>query len=978
MQRDQRQGQLLIERGLLAPEMVRTAFRLPWANNEDLCAVLIKNGYLAQKLAQQIRDEVAQELARSEAQIYNSAQSQSHFALESLPQLNSENPATQRQKALTAYKAVFSQDPRFSPHADVVFKQGKQLGVGGMGVVFQVEDTRLDRQAALKLMKAEQNDPDETRRFWREARITARLDHPSIPPVYESGTTTSGQNYLLMRFIEGRTFAESIKDYHLHGRAEKTLRSLLEVLLKVAEAVAYAHSRRVIHRDLKPDNIMVGQFGEVMVMDWGLARDFSEKVDSGRRSYAQTRADSSDQTGGLTQSGDILGTPGYMSPEQARSQEVDEKTDVFSLGCILVEVLTGAAPIEGKTAVERIRATLNGEIILPGQRRRGIAGELQSICAASLALDSQSRMESAALFAENLKAYLSGERVSSHHYSLNERFKGWLRRYSVSVVVTMLALAFMLVGGLVFLQMESAKANQALAENAEKRMTETVTRLSKAEALARRRARSELIFEHAEPALKAGERKEWLLLKVARIYADAKLYEACRVLLEEVISRFPPGFEALHFLHQIELESGTKASQKKAYERFLSVAEKLEDDKNEYYLRAMALKAHENKDYKKALRYFQRIEDDLEIERSSDFYFRAKCYEAQKLLEKAYNEYSRAVDLDASRWEYWSDRAGVLYQLRRMYPALNDVNRALALNSKDVESLLIRSDILQNLGDRESALKDVEKVIVLAPKFAMGYNERGLIRLNKKQYVEAIKDLSQAIELSPEDPIFYLNRGTAYCQSKRYEEGLRDYNRALQRDPDFVECLKSRGQVFVQRRNYEKAVVDAEKAFNLSPKRLDLMLFYCQTLTYVGRYDQAMIYANKMLGGNYRNFDSYFCRGVLYFTKSRYPSAIRDFTAAISASGGGQVALNAYFNRGICYRSQNQNSLALRDFSQAIAFNPRNPEAYYRRGDTHFALRNYQAAYGDLAKALQLAPNNPKANQMREMMKRCQSRLRGQ
>lgn len=979
MQRDQRQGQILIERGLLPKETVQTAFGTPRSASEDLCGVLISNGFLTIELAQQIRGEVQQQLDQLSLRLQHSAASQSHFSIEPLHSTKSiDARGALRQKALVAYQQVYSNDPRFSPHADVVFIQGQQLGKGGMGVVYQVEDKRLDRQAALKLLKADEKDPYGVRRFWREARITARLDHPAIPPVYESGTTTRGENYLLMRLIAGATLDTQIRDYHSQGRPRKGLRQLIEVLVKVAEAVAYAHSRRVIHRDLKPANIMVGQFGEVMVMDWGLARDLTEDEDSGWLDASKMRTDSGSVNSGLTQSGEILGTPGYMPPEQARSEDIDERADVFSMGCILVEILTGKPPIEGKTAIERIKATLDGRFILPAMRARKIDPELQSISADSLEFNRSDRIESAAMLAVDLRAYLSGEEVLSHDYSASERFRRWLRRHSIGVVLATLALVFVMFAGLFFLQIESAKANQAVAEKAEQRMTETMTNLSKAEALVRRRARAKLIIQYTEPALKAGGRKEWLLLKVAKIYLDAMLPDRARVLLEESIALYPPGFEALYFLHQIEVEHGTDISQERAYQRFLKVAEKLGDESNEFYIRALANKAQRQKKYWEALKQYRRIEKELGILRGSDFHERGKCLVEVKKLEEAEEAFLRAAELNGNQWEYWANRAAVLYQLGRYPAALNDINRSLSLNDNVIESLMTRSDILQRLKNNVAALKDVERVIQLDSSYAMGFNERAILRSNLGQFGGALEDANTAIRLSPENGVFYYNRGNLHCQSNRFDDGLKDFTTALQKDPDFVDCLKNRGRLYNRKGQYQKAIVDFTRAVKLAPKRADILIHRCEAYTYLTLFEKALADANRAIELNNRTYLSYYRRAVVYSSTNRFREAIRDFTSAIQASKRNSGNEYAYYNRGICYRALNQNALAIQDFSRSLAARPRDAEVCFRRGGTYMAMGNYRAAITDFKNCLQIAPNNPKAEEIRRMIIKCQRQLRGQ
>ncbi|MCA8925097.1 MAG: SUMF1/EgtB/PvdO family nonheme iron enzyme [Planctomycetes bacterium] len=382
-----------------------------------------------------------------------------------------------RARGRRAYREAHQLDPHFAPHADDALEQVEVLGEGGMGVVYRVRDRRLGREAALKLVRSDQADEDGVLRFRREAEITARLTHPSIPPVYEAGTNAQGLHYMLMRVVEGQPLARHIKDLHEApgdgSRAGTSQRELLEALVKVGEAVAYAHERGIIHRDLKPQNVLIGQFGEVMVVDWGLARDLSlgaadeallrRSLDGALRSRPGVPE--------LTQEGSVLGTPGYMPPEQAEGKPVDTRADVFALGALLCCVLTGRPPIVGTTVFNKLYATQQGKIELPRDRRADVPPELNSIAARALAMAAEDRYPSAAGFVADLRAYLAGEAVSAHRYSLGERAQRAARRHVTLLVgASVGALALLGIGlALAFAARQQAKAKQ---EETERRLAE--------------------------------------------------------------------------------------------------------------------------------------------------------------------------------------------------------------------------------------------------------------------------------------------------------------------------------------------------------------------------------------------------------------------------------------------------------------------------------------------------------------------------
>jgi eukaryotic-like serine/threonine-protein kinase len=205
-----------------------------------------------------------------------------------------------------------------------------KLGQGGMGGVFRVVDSALAREVALKVINIE--DPSLSTRLLQEARVIARLEHPGIVPVHDVGILPDGRPYYTMKLVQGQSLDKLAPD--MGGIADR-----LRTFLRICEPVAFAHSHGVLHRDLKPSNVMVGPFGEVLVMDWGLSKTLSETSSSD--SFSEIRNSSEIAAPIATAHGSVLGTPGYMAPEQRASQKLDVRADVYSLGAILEFLLSG-------------------------------------------------------------------------------------------------------------------------------------------------------------------------------------------------------------------------------------------------------------------------------------------------------------------------------------------------------------------------------------------------------------------------------------------------------------------------------------------------------------------------------------------------------------------------------------------------------------------------------------------------------------
>ncbi len=300
-------------------------------------------------------------------------------------------------------------DPGFDvPEASLeAYSLGEVIGRGGMGEVVKAHDRRIGRDVALKRLNADQPTTTEVNRFLREARIQARLDHPAIVPVHELGKDALGRPYFTMKRLTGRTLRELLPSEQ--PASQRLLRAFAEVCL----AVEFAHMRGVVHRDLKPSNIMLGDFGEVYVLDWGLARVFDDAVTE----VVTTDLDSLDGSGEPSQ---LLGTPGYIAPEQLHSTgEIGRPVDVYALGSLLFEILT-KQPVHPRQSQAAIASTLDTRTVVSAAGRYpdlAIPPELDLLCASALAMTASAR-PSAREIAERIQAYLDGDRDVAHRKSV--------------------------------------------------------------------------------------------------------------------------------------------------------------------------------------------------------------------------------------------------------------------------------------------------------------------------------------------------------------------------------------------------------------------------------------------------------------------------------------------------------------------------------------------------------------------------------
>ena len=309
---------------------------------------------------------------------------------------------------------------------------------GGIGEVWRAFDEVLGREVALKRLRGDKADSDANRaRFFREARLTGQLDHPGIVPVYDFVSSEDGREcFYTMRFLQGRTLSEVITEFHETRRREggpvirPAFLDLLAAFVSIANTVAFAHARGIVHRDLKSDNVILGDYGEVIVLDWGLAKRIGEAVEdqapeAARSDVPGTATEAAEREPGesdsrastsasrrvdpyLTLQGELLGTPAYMAPEQALGHidQIDERTDVYGLAAILYEILTGQPPFRGRELSAVIDAVVGTPPVPPSERVPGIPAALERLCLHGLAKRVDDRPESAASLAAEVRRWL--------------------------------------------------------------------------------------------------------------------------------------------------------------------------------------------------------------------------------------------------------------------------------------------------------------------------------------------------------------------------------------------------------------------------------------------------------------------------------------------------------------------------------------------------------------------------------------------
>jgi serine/threonine protein kinase len=330
----------------------------------------------------------------------------------------------------------------------------ERVASGGMGTIYLAEDAALGRSVAIKVVTLHDDSGDLSRRMLREARIVALLEHPSIVPIHDVGTLADGRVYYAMKLVQGDRLDHYVK-------REGSLPEVLRIFQKICEAVAFAHAHGIIHRDLKPENIMVGSFGEVLVMDWGVAKVLgqpNQDKDSAEGPPSDTQQlqgssirelsfeESVDQTAG----GTVIGTPAYMSPEQIMGdvELIDQRTDVYALGAILYFLLTGRPPFNPNSMADARKQIVNGVVERPRHINRKIPRSIEAVAMKAMAKTRESRYSTGQQVADDVVRFLDGKPVSAYRENILERSARWTNQNRFLVL---LILAYLLMRLVVFL-----------------------------------------------------------------------------------------------------------------------------------------------------------------------------------------------------------------------------------------------------------------------------------------------------------------------------------------------------------------------------------------------------------------------------------------------------------------------------------------------------------------------------------------------
>jgi serine/threonine-protein kinase len=831
-----------------------------------------------------------------------------------------------------------------------------EIGRGGMGVVLRARDPDLNRALAVKVLRADyRGRPALERRFREEAQITGQLQHPGIPPVHEVGVLPDGRPFFAMRLVRGRTLAELLQDRTEPGA---DLPRLLGIFEQVCQTLAYAHSNGVVHRDLKPANVMVGAFGEVQVMDWGLAKVLASRgcqaPEDGFPPGPDGPGSPPDGPGSPAEEtlpGTVLGTPAYMAPEQARGEvdQLDERCDVFGLGAILCVLLTGQPPYCGRRDEVHARAG-EGDLgeALERLRYSGADVPLIQLAFACLSPAKELRPRDAGVVAEAMSAYLAGvqervreaerQRAAAEARAVEERKR---RRLALALAGALLLL--ILAGGCVaWLLRQERDAALARQRETDQKILLTLEQARRRVEEARQASDTQRLRDEADRVgelVRSGGASPAVRQQLIAFHRQAKEFgeraARNRALLDDLLNVWFPQETVAHVSDdrgqlQARARPSVDSQYAEAFQRWgLDIDGTPE---SEVIARVQAQPEAVVQEVVAGL-------DTWMVERRRQKPRRAEVWRrlfriAGALDRSRLGGRLRALLAGAPPRPIDRLTAGLthatlpwtrLYELERGqdWRLLLELRGQLDLGAEATTSILLLSAVCGNRGDRRGAEELLRRAVEERPNQAVLQDALGrlLDRQGPRRRSAAIERYAAARALRPQ---LGVSLGQALLQAGRAEEGEAVLSALVRRDPNNPSLRFHQGEAHAQRGRPAEARAAYEAALRLKPN----------------------------FPGALNNL------GLAWWAEGNLPKAMAAFRAALRIQPDLPQAHN---NLGGCLRAQGKLPEAVAAISKGIQYAPQLAIGYYNRGAALAQQHKFAEAETDLRKAVRLRPHYPKA-----------------
>jgi serine/threonine-protein kinase len=924
-----------------------------------------------------------------------------------------------------------------------------EIARGGMGAVLRGRDMDLGRDLAIKvLLEKHANRPEVARRFIEEAQIGGQLQHPGVVPVYDIGRF-GDRPFFTMKLVKGQTLAALLaervarKDAKDARNPEDSLTCLaslretfprfLAIALQVVQAMAYAHAKAVIHRDLKPANIMVGAFGEVQVMDWGLAKVLAEGgiADEERTSRERERpedvttirtARSTGSTGSFgsdTEAGALLGTPAYMPPEQANGEValLDRRADVFGLGAILCEILTGKPPYVGRSSEEVRRKAANGDLADATARLEacGADQDLVVLTKACLSPEAIDRPKDARAVADALAAYLDGVQERLHQAELAEAEakakaveEAKRRRLTLALAATVLLALTLGGGGWLWWKTDRDTRRARMTSDVNEALSQAAALREKAKAAstggaalfaqAREQTQRALALVESGPADAALKEQVWQLQAelddeekdraLVAALDEARLAQAETVAGENRFAdeRAVPLFRAAFAAYGLAAgqtdptEAAQRIRQRPAAVRDAIVAALDEWDAlagesrlgitepHRDWLRAVLAAAEPDDAWSRQLRTARAMKGTAR--RRAALEKLATSADVAKVPARALTQLARqlapapqAALLRRAQAQYPADfwinhNLGMV--LRKVTPpewtdAVRFLTAAAALRPDNPGCLINLGMVLKNNGQLDEAIACCRKAIQIDPNYAIAHNNLGADLSDKGQLDEAIDCYQKAIEVDPHYAPAHANLGGVLASKGQLDKAIACFRKAIEVDSKFAPAYSELGGALKEKGELDKAIANYRKAIELDPRLARALTRLGKALQQKGQLEEADAYLRKAIDLEPNNAEAHRDLGVLLCDhKHEYAAAILCFKKAIELEPKNSMA---HADLGTALRGKGQMEQAVACWRKAIELDPKNAQAHSNLGAALSQKGQVDEAIASLRRAIELDPS---------------------
>jgi serine/threonine protein kinase/tetratricopeptide (TPR) repeat protein len=703
-----------------------------------------------------------------------------------------------------------------------------KLGEGGMGEVYLAHDTKLGRNVALKLLPEElTHDRYRLQRFVQEAQAASAINHPNVCVIHEVGESADGRPFIAMEYVEGETLSAKI-----HGRPLSQI-EIVDIGSQVADALSEAHAKGIIHRDIKPSNIAVTPRGQAKVLDFGLARIVA---------MGGQIATSDLSTQAKTESGILLGTVDYMSPEQALGREVDARSDIFSLGVVLFEMATGRRPFSSKNPLETIDRIAHAEPESIPSLNPKISSSLQGIISKCLEKDPKQRYQSAKELMQELAALKQEVRPVPYHRRLTLALAGLI----VLLVLFSIPTVRQVISGL-FVDLPSEKylavlpfhvvGDDAVSKSIADGLVQTLTtQLSALEQFhetlivvpaADVRERGVTSPSQARAAfgvslaITGSVQREGDRVRLTLNLNDAK---TLRQLRSSVNDHLRTGL-SLQDDVIVKLVQMMNVELRPKIQQVLAAGRTDVPGAYDFYLQGLGYLERydkvENLDLA-AERFNQALQKDpkytLAYAKLGELYWRKyKATRDTQWIEPAIDKSQKAVQLN-DQLPSVHVTLGLIYTGRGQRDrALAEFQQALDLDPDNDEAHRGLAGAYEESGNIKQAEEAYLKAIALKPGYWAGYARLARFYFFQRRYEDAIFYYSRVVELTPDSAGAYYNRGAAYLASERTEEARMDFERSLKIQPSYG-AYSNLGSLYFYEEKYSEAAATYAKAKELSAK----------------------------------------------------------------------------------------------------------------------------------------------------------------